>query len=128
MANVFKKSAKFIKKTAKAVGKSGVLSMVPVPGAGIISNTAAKLAQSSTSSKSKSVEAPVPKASPTAVVKSASSNVKNTEMANQQNPQVQQPENDTMKKAMEWAKKNWYILAGAGIAAYFLLSKKKRRR
>jgi len=128
MANIFKKSAKFIKKTAKAVGKSGVLSMLPVPGARIISNHAAKLAQSSTTSKSKSVEAPAPKASPTAVVKSASSNVKNTGMANEQNPQVQQPENDTMKKALDWAKKNWYILAGAAVAAYFLLAKKKRRR
>jgi len=128
MANIFKKAAKFVKKTAKAVGKSGVLSMLPVPGAGIISNGAAKLAQSSTSSKSKSVEAPAPKASPAAVQKSASQNVKNTEMANEQVTPQEQQQSDTMKKAMEWAKKNWYILAGAGVAAYFLLSKKKRRR
>lgn len=126
MANIFKKSAKFVKKTAKAVGKSGVLSMVP--GAGLISNVAGKLAQGSAVSKSKSAEAPAPKASPVAVQKSASQNVKNTKMANEQvTPQGQQ-QSDTMKKAMEWAKKNWYILAGAGVAAYLLLAKKKRRR
>lgn len=126
MANIFKKSAKFVKKTAKAIGKSGVLSMVP--GAGLISNVAKKHAQGSAVSKSKSAEAPAPKASPTAVQKSASQNVKNTKMANEQvTPQGQQ-ESDTMKKAMEWAKKNWYILAGAGVAAYLLLAKKKRRR
>jgi len=128
MANIFKKASKFVKKTAKAVGKSGVLSMLPVPGAGIISNTAGKLAQSSTASKSKATEAPAPKASPAAVQKSASQNVKNTSMANEQVTPQEQPQNDTIKKAMEWAKKNWYILAGAGVAAYFLLSKKKRRR
>lgn len=126
MANIFKKSAKFVKKTAKAVGKSGVLSMVP--GAGLISNVAGKLAQGSAVSKSKSAEAPAPKASPTAVQKSASQNVKNTKMANEQVTPQEQQQSDTMKKAMEWAKKNWYILAGAGVAAYLLLAKKKRRR
>lgn len=126
MANIFKKSAKFVKKTAKAVGKSGVLSMVP--GAGLISNVAGKLAQGSAVSKSKSAEAPAPKATPAAVQRSASQNVKNTKMANEQVTPQEQQQSDTMKKAMEWAKKNWYILAGAGVAAYLLLAKKKRRR